>query len=424
MKKTIFSLSIISTLIVLIVFTQSCKKNDSTTFGIYKPIYKTTAEVRSQIKSALPMSLSTVGKIYVKDNYLFINEPDKGIHIFDNSNPSKPINTAFINIPGCEDMAIYGNTLYADCFTDLITIDISNPQQAILKNFRANLFPDRNYVKGKLIDSGFVITDWQKIKDTTIDNNAYVYNGLDNNGLWYDAPMPPFSGILINMSTTSLSNSTSGVGGSMARFTIQNQTLYTVTQSSLNVLGLTNPQQPNFIKSINLGWNIETIYPFQDKLFIGSTTGMYIFDVSNAFNPKAAGFFGHYHMCDPVIADGNYAYVTLHNEGRCNGNINEMDVLDITDIYHPVLLNIIAMTSPRGLAKNGKTLLVCDGTTGLKIFDATNPAAPVLKQKLNMPQTSDVIIYNNVAIVAAVDGLYQLNSINNNFLSMLSKIEL
>lgn len=423
MKKKIFVFSILIILCIAFTFFQGCKKSgNTTTYGIYKFVYKTTAEVRSQIKSMLPTPIGTVGKIYVKDDYLFVNEPNKGIHIFDNSNPVNPVNKAFINIPGCEDMAVFGNSLYADCYTDLFTIDISNPIQISLTNHQENMFPDRKNVNGISIDSGLVVSDWIKIKDTTVNNNDYTYSGYNySNGFWYAAPVKNSPSIYYLFSNVPSTN-TAGTPGSTSRFAIQNQTLYTVTQTKLNILSLADPKNPAFIKAINFGWGIETIYPFQDKLFIGSSTGVYIYDVSNAQNPTTAGFFGHYQLCDPVIADGHYAYVTLHGGSNCHGNINEMDILDITNIYHPILLNTIAMTSPRGLAKNGNTLIVCDGSAGLKIFDASNPASPILKQKINMAETYDLIINNNTAIVAASDGLYQFS--NNNIFTLTSKIGL
>ncbi len=420
MKNFILTIAI---LVVAIIGFQSCKKNTGiVTFGVYAPIYKTAAEVRNQIKSSAPSSLSTVGKICIKDNYLFVIEPDKGIHIFDNSNPVRPVNKSFINIPGCEDIAVIGNTMYADCYTDLIVLDIANPLQIAFKNYRANLFPDRNTVHGKLVDSGWVIVDWQKIKDTSINNNNYMYNGFYN-GFWYDVPLMERSGMVFLDAAASSTSNSSGAAGSTSRFAIQNQTLYTVTSSALNVLDLSNPEQPNFVKAIRIGSGIETIFPFQDKLFIGSTTGMQIFDVSNAINPVYTGMFWHGRSCDPVSADGHYAYVTLRGGGACGGANNELDVLDIADIYHPKLLKTIVLTSPRGLAKSENTLVVCDGSAGLRVFNATNPANLTLSQTITMSETADVIINENNVVVSATDGLYQFKQ-TTGYLSKISKIGL
>ena len=63
---------------------------------------------------------------------------------------------------------------------------------------------------------------------------------------------------------------------------------------------------------VNVGsWNVETIFPFKDKLFIGSQNGMFVYNINNADNPSLVGQFSHVQSCDPVIADDDYAYVTL-----------------------------------------------------------------------------------------------------------------
>jgi hypothetical protein len=405
MKKLIIYVPIVLTVVFITALFFACKKSGTyKTYGIYKPVFLTTAQVRNQIKSNAPTSIKTLGKIYVKDNFVFVNEPNIGIHIFDNTDPAHPVNKAFISIPGCENMAVFGNNLYADCFTDLLSVDISNPLQVSLSGYVPNLFPDRRY----LADSGMVVIDWVKLKDTTIKIDDY------RPLIYYD-----FAAYALSAGTPS--SNTPGQGGSMARFAIQNQTLYTVSQYTLTVLGLDNPKLPTYKNTVNLGWGVETIYPFEDKLFIGSSSSMFIYDVSNAANPKQVGAFSHARVCDPVIADGHYAYVTLRNGTQCQGFLNELDVLDISDVQHPITLKTIALNNPRGLSKVGNTLVVCDGTDGLKVFNAADPANPTLIQKVPMSETTDIIMYNNFAIVSAVDGLYQFKT-DSSKLQQISKI--
>jgi len=90
------------------------------------PVYQSDAEFLSAIRSMDAKNISSKGKIFLKDNYILINEPNDGIHIIDNSDPSVPINICFIYIPGNVDMAASGNVLYADTYQDLLVIDISD----------------------------------------------------------------------------------------------------------------------------------------------------------------------------------------------------------------------------------------------------------------------------------------------------------
>ena len=232
----------------------------------------------------------------------------------------------------------------------------------------------------------------------------------------------PAAGLTSQFSSSLSSASPYGAGGSMARFALINNTLYTVGSSDLNVFNISNLSDPAYVTNKNIGWNIETIYPFQNKLFIGSTTGMFIYDVSNPSNPKQEGQFSHFTSCDPVIADGQYAYVTLRTGNRCNGFVNELDLVDIGNLSNPVLKKSYGMTNPHGLSKDGNILFVCDGNNGLKIYNAANATNLQPVKTFAGIDTYDVIAFNGIAIVVAKDGLYQYNYSNINNISLLSRI--
>lgn len=91
-----------------------------------KPIYISKTEAINIYSSAATPILSP-GKIYRYMNYIFINEKGKGIHIINNTDPTSPQKIAFINIPGNYDMAVSGTILFADNFTDIVALNISNP---------------------------------------------------------------------------------------------------------------------------------------------------------------------------------------------------------------------------------------------------------------------------------------------------------
>src|SRR6478609_10078171 len=100
----------------------SCLRDSTTKRYVYfKPVYKTKEEVKANMKTGPAQDIQKPGKIFVKGNYIFLNELDKGVHIIDYSNPSAPSNIAFIAIPGNEDIAVQGDYLYADLYADLVT---------------------------------------------------------------------------------------------------------------------------------------------------------------------------------------------------------------------------------------------------------------------------------------------------------------
>ena len=95
-----------------------------------RPVYGSLNDVLSTIKTEDPQPLKSVGKIYVKDDLLFINEVSQGVHVFDNSNPNDPIPLKFISILGNIDIAIKDDFMYADLGNGIATIDISNIDSA------------------------------------------------------------------------------------------------------------------------------------------------------------------------------------------------------------------------------------------------------------------------------------------------------
>ena len=105
--------------------TDNCKETRK--YRRYSPVTFTANQLRQGVQIEPPQPLVNPGKIYTKDQYLFINELKQGIHIIDNRNPSSPTPVAFLRIPGNGDIAIRNNILYADSYMDLVAFDISNP---------------------------------------------------------------------------------------------------------------------------------------------------------------------------------------------------------------------------------------------------------------------------------------------------------
>ncbi|MCC6288972.1 MAG: hypothetical protein IT249_13900 [Chitinophagaceae bacterium] len=176
-----------------------------------------------------------------------------------------------------------------------------------------------------------------------------------------------------------LKSSTSGKGGSTARFTISGGYLYVVDGDELHTFSLQNPAEPEMRNSLQLGWNntIETIFPWKDKLFIGSKDAMYIISISNPEQPTVEGTASHIRACDPVVADDKYAYVTVRTGNNCSGNINALYVYDVSaGIESPSRVFEQDLDNPHGLGLHNQYLYVCDGASGLKVFDLQNAGKP------------------------------------------------
>lgn len=420
MKRTFnFMLTAITALIFTTLFTGCIKDtcHKVYTYTYYSPVYRTTAEVKANIKNNAATDVQSPGKLYILGNFIFLNEIDKGVHVIDNSNPSSPRNVAFIDIPGNMDLAVKGNTLYADLYTDLVALDITNPRQAVVKKYIEGVFPHRAYGSRFYSDTTKVIVDWVK-RDTTVTEEC-------GGGRFFLTDRSAFFMSAANSAAPNVSVSPVGKGGSMARFAVVNNRMYTVTDSDLGVFNITSPNDPVFRKNVNLSnWAIETIFPFKNRLFIGSRNGMYIYNISNPDNPSLSGQFAHVQSCDPVIADDKFAYVTLRSGTTCQGFTNQLDVLQLNNLTDPKLLKTYNFTNPHGLSKDGNLLFVCDGSDGLKIYDASNVMSLSMVKHITGIETFDVIAYNNIALVVAKDGLYQYDYSNTNNIRLLSKISI
>jgi hypothetical protein len=209
-----------------------------------------------------------------------------------------------------------------------------------------------------------------------------------------------------------------GKGGSMARFTISGNNLYTVDNSSLTNFDITNPEDPQQGSRTTVGFNVETIFPYQDKLFLGTQSGMIIMGTQNPASPNIIAQYSHIVSCDPVVADGRYAYVTLSTGTTCRRAIDELQIIDLANITEPRLLRQDPMVNPKGLGIDGTNLFVCD--EGLKMYNASNVNSLTLLEHFNI-NAYDVIPDNGHLMVIGSDGFYQYEYLNNK-LQLLSKI--
>lgn len=434
-----FKNSIQVTIFALIAFTlSSCLKDDcerTVTYINYNPVYKSIAEIRAgEVVNETSRELCEPGKIYFYNNYIFINEAREGVHVIDNTSPESPANIGFISIPGNEDIAIKGGFLYANSYIDLLTIDISDVQNAVLVERTESVFPPI----WEDIQNEQVLMYYEE-QEITEKMDCETFGALrqDANGGWWGCWNCPFNvafddfGWLENSGGPAAGGggggAPAGVGGSMARFTIINDYLYVVDDQNLNLFNISTPNSPQAGNVISLGWGIETIFPYQDKLFIGSNSGMFIYDNSTPENPSYISEFQHARACDPVFVKDNYAYVTLRDGTFCEGFNNQLDLVDITDITNPVLEKTFPLQNPHGLSIKGDNLFVCEGAHGVKVFDISNPKTLDERQldQVKDGHAFDAIVLpgaGNTLLIVGEDGFYQYNFDNPEDLDLMSSL--
>jgi len=363
----------------------------------FVPQYETTAQLAAKVTVESPKDYAEAGKIVTYQNYIFINKPNEGVHVVDNSNPAAPVNLHFINIPGSLDLTIIDDHLYSDMFSALVVFDISDVTQPdLIEDFTVEeIFyynPYRTldtairlgesfaYTQYESIDdSRGIVTGWEvEIRQEPLEEQI-MYLRLEDTAIAETASSDQVNGF--NEVSTA---------GSMTRFLPIDRYLYTINFNELVLFSIGDNYQPTRFARLDTGTQAET----------------------SPSNPNYLNSIEHFRSCDPVVADENYAYVTLRGGTNCFTETNELQIIDIRT---PEELSVVArqvMFNPHGLAIHEDYLLVCDGTAGLKVVDVTNRNEPEILSTDNIPFAYDIIVDFPSAIVVGEGVLYQYDLSN------------
>ena len=408
-------------LMFLMAIANSCTDKVFETFTANAPVYMSYTDLRSAVKMTVSRELNNPGKIYFKDNYIFINEKMKGVHVFDVSDPTNPQNKGFIEIPGNVDIAIKDNTLYADSYVDLVSIDISNfsgiKEIGRIQKVLPYTLPiyDTKYPIAKLDETKGIVTAWEvKSVRQEIEQKYYpIYYGYES--MTMDKTYATNGGVTGSSGTA---GTTYGVGGSMARFGLYKNMLYIVDQYNLYTFKLNSASDASLLNTSNVGWNVETIFITDDHMFLGTQNGMIVQSLEVPERPSQIATFSHITACDPVVIKGDLAFVTLKGGTTCRGTVNQLDVIRMSNGYSKFdLLKSYPMYGPQGLGIDDDLLFVCDGDAGLKIYNAADPMTITNNMIASFPLINafDVIPMNNYLFMIGDKGftLYDYSKIQN-----------
>lgn len=218
-----------------------------------------------------------------------------------------------------------------------------------------------------------------------------------------------------------------GQGGSLARFTIIGDYLYTLELDALQWFQLAADGSLNPAGELQLSEGKETIFPLGDLLFIGATDGLSIFQIDANGAPTLQSEIAHFVGCDPVVANDRYAYVTLRLEScpglfRSGNTIDVLNIYDVTDIENPNNIASYPMNDPRGLGLAGETLFLGEGANGLKVLDVSDPFNVFAISQLTDVHANDVIVLAETLLVIGPEKIVQYDYSDLNALLKLSEI--
>lgn len=415
--------NIINWLFVVVVICL-CSCNDTVTerveYLINEPVFMSADKFRGSVNYiSTPRTIEKKGKICFYNGYLYISEPEVGIHVIDNRNPASPKSLGFVELLGNVDVSVKNDRLYADSYIDLVWFNLTDPAHPELAGRLENVFPyalpcienEFGYDYDSCYEAstkGQIVVDWKLEKRSQL---VTTYKHSDK------APM--YDSALNSSSSGGMS---SGVTGSMSRFGLYNNYLYVVMNSMMSIFNLAGDTPVKVGESFAVNWNVETIFPYKDYLFLGTPTGMAIYSVANPEKPDYICSVWHILGCDPVVVENDIAYVTVHADMWCRAdmNANQLMIIDVSDVHSPNHLVTYSMKKPKGLGIDNGTLFVCDD--GLQVFNAKDPMTLMANRLVHYPgmEGYDCIPYNNVLMMIADDGLYQYDYTDVTNISQLS----
>ena len=365
-------------------------------FLVARPLTLSIDEFKNSVDVIPPVPIDESGKIYAYNDLIFVNDKFKGVHVIDNSDPSSPQKISFIKIAGNVDISVKDNFLYADSLMDLIVIDISDLNNMQIVNRLENVLQD-NVVwpaeaeifdfqeidyENEILVGWEVLTERRRVEDVQVLLNDLAF-------------------------AEAADAANTGQGGSLARFKIVDSYLYAVDSHFINVFNITDLANPIVLDDVYAGFDIETIFNRDEHLFLGSMRGMYIYDISDPATPTFVSEFEHGTACDPVVVDGDYAYVTLRGGNNCGALESGLFIVDISTITSPELKTIYPMDDPYGLGIKDEKLFICDGSSGLKVYDKSDVEDLIMLDHFENIVTFDVIPLQDHLLMVGDETLYQ-----------------
>ena len=414
--------------VAMILLLDSCQDKVEITreYTVFEPVYLSLNDLREGFEVTTPQTIEERGKLYLYQNWIFINDPGKGIHVIDNSNPASPSPVSYLTLPGNYSFSIRNNQLYADSYIDLVVLNISNMSDIQEVNRLEGIFS--NFNDDFVIDSeNGLIIDYEPVRkvEVTVEETGgnfedfYTYNSVDFLYRFAENAVASSDAAFVPQNQT-------GIGGSLATFTIVDEFLYALDDSNIHTFNISNAASPVKVSELFLGWDIETLFPYNSSLFVGAQSGMYIVDNTNQSSPDLITKYEHVVSCDPVVVQNDRAYVTLRDGRNCGGSLNQLEVIDISNLSNPTQIAEYPMTNPHGLGIDGNVLFVCEGAGGLKVFDATDDlkiSQNMISQLSNI-DAYDVIPFNNTLFLIGADGLFQYDYSDPEDILLISKLEI
>jgi len=359
-----------------VAFLAGCNEDRGTislTYNKASAVYGNIDNVRATPLFTTPQAIVNPGKIFIGTDFLLVGEKGSGIHVYDNTDPNNPFDVGFIQLPFTNEFYVEKNFIYAESHYDFIKIDLSTINSPVIVDrveyaFAEAIVNDQNEV---LLGFDFeIVTESFKLHspeaEALNETSMLYYN--------YQHQLIPASSVPSSFAGNGTSDK-----GTLNKITIANGHAYVVGDQTL----YTFQDDLTDLSYLGTSWlssGVETIYPENNNLYIGTQNSMIIMDASNPATPQHISEYWHETSCDPVLPRGDIAYLTLRTAdfSGCSGDENTLEVIDISNPSSPAMIMEVEMTSPYGMGLIGDYLFVAEGANGLSIFNITDEDNPIL----------------------------------------------
>lgn len=231
-----------------------------------------------------------------------------------------------------------------------------------------------------------------------------------------------FIGLAIACSKEAAVSDGTGKSGSITRFAIHNGYMYTLNPNEVLTYSLSDPDQPQLVHRLQTDYGLETIIIYDNAIYLGSRTALYILDISNPAAPailsqldRPGAFFGG---CDPVVVKEQFAYSTVKIIQNVCGNVSSQSALivyDVSNLENPTVVGQYALELPNGLGYKDNYLFVCDeGADRLEMFDIANPLALAQRPQYAVDITDPVdLIVDGQKMIVSTKTDFQIFTLND-----------
>jgi len=199
-----------------------------------------------------------------------------------------------------------------------------------------------------------------------------------------------------------------GQSGSTASIITYKGFIYTLDNNILKTLSLADPAHPVEVSNITIGEGVETIFAYEDHLYLGTRNGVLLYNISDGSKPAYTGTSLHWPARDPVVVSGNLAYSTTRWGEEGNGN-GTLQVLDVTNKSTPFAINSVSQEYPCGLGINEGILYVCNARFGINVFEAGAFGELTFVRNIPSDPLYDCIIAKDLMICQGKTGIYLYN---------------